>query len=66
MEARILHQLRVRGLYHISMAIEAKPTSKMEKSKLFNRMDEAHGLLCMFIFPDPWFQINACKTPNEI
>jgi hypothetical protein len=63
---RILHQLRGRGLYQISMATEEEPTSAVEKSKFFNHMDEAHGLLCMSISPDLWFHIDACKTPNEI
>jgi hypothetical protein len=48
------------------MATEAKPTSTLEKSKYLNRMDEAHGLLCMAISPDLWFYIDACKTSNDI
>jgi hypothetical protein len=55
-----------KGLYRIAMPTETKPTSTVEKSKYFNRMDEAYGLLCMSISPNLWFHIDACKTPNEI
>jgi hypothetical protein len=63
---RITHMLMGKGLYRIAMATETEPTSAVEKSKYFNRMDEAYGLLCMSISPDLWFHIDACKTPNEI
>jgi hypothetical protein len=63
---RILHQLRNQGLYRLTMATEAEPTSTIEKSKYFNHMDEAHSLLCMSVSLDLWFHIDACTTLNGI
>jgi hypothetical protein len=48
------------------MATKAEPTSTIEKSKYFNRMDEAHDLLYMSVSPDLWFHVDACTTLNGI
>jgi hypothetical protein len=48
------------------MAIETKPTSTNEKSKYFNRMDEAFGLICMSMSLELLFHIESCATPNVI
>ncbi len=48
------------------MATEVEPTSAIEKSKYLNRMDEAHGSICMCISPELQFHLSACNTPNEI
>jgi hypothetical protein len=37
--------LRGRGLYRLTMNIETKPTSTIEKSKYLNLMDEAFGTI---------------------
>jgi hypothetical protein len=66
MEAKNYTPAQGRVLYRISMSMKTKPTSAVEKSKFFNRMDEAHGLLCMSISPYLWFYINACNTTNDI
>jgi len=58
--------LRQKGLYRITMATEVEPTSAIEKSKYLNRMDEAHGSICMCISPELQFHLSACNTPNEI
>jgi hypothetical protein len=63
---KILLQLRGRGLYRMTMAIETKPTSMIEKSKYFNCMDEAFGLICMPISLKLLFHVESCSTPNEI
>jgi hypothetical protein len=47
---RINHMLMGKGLYRIAMATKKEPTL-VEKSKYFNCMDEAYGLLCMSILP---------------
>eukprot|EP00253_Pinus_taeda_P006200 PITA_06200 len=58
--------IRQKGLYRITMAIEVEPTSAIEKSKYLNRMDEAHGSICMCISLELQFHLSACNTPNEI
>jgi hypothetical protein len=58
--------LRGRGLYRLTMAMETKPTSSIEKSKYLNRMDEAYRALCMHMSPELLFHVSTCKTPNEI
>jgi hypothetical protein len=63
---RIIYLLKGRGFYWIPMATDAEPTSKVEKYKFFNHMGEAYNILCMSIYPNLWFHIDACKTPNEI
>ena len=47
------------------MGTEVDPTSTVEKSKYFNRLDEAYGLLCMSILRDILFHIDNLTTPNE-
>jgi hypothetical protein len=59
-EAIIL--LRSKGLYRITMGQEVEPNSAVEKSKYFNRMDEAFGLLCLSMSPDLHFHITSSKT----
>ena len=61
--ARYLHQ---KGLYRITMAAEVEPTLAIEKSKYLNRMDEAHGSICMCISPELQFHLSPYNTPNEI
>jgi hypothetical protein len=63
---KILHQLRCRGLYQITMATEVEPTSAIEKNKYLNRMDEAYGLICISMSLELLFHIEACTTPDEI
>lgn len=48
------------------MIIEVEPNPVVEKSKYFNRMDEAFGLLCLSISLELLFHVEACKTPNDI
>ena len=38
-----------KGLYRVTMAIEADPNAAAEKIKWHNRRDEAYGLLCLSI-----------------
>jgi hypothetical protein len=58
-------QLKIKGLYNLTMATETKPTSALEKTRWANRKDEATGLLLELIFIDLWFHVYACQTPNE-
>ena len=44
--------LREKGLYRVTMAIEAEPNVAAEKIKWHNRRDEAYGLLCLSISRD--------------
>jgi hypothetical protein len=48
------------------MATEIEPALAMEKSKYFNRMDEAFGLICMSISFELLFHIESCNTPNKV
>ena len=42
-------QLRAKGIYRVTMGTEVEPNSVVEKSKYFNRLDEAFVLLCLSI-----------------
>ena len=41
--------LRVKGIYSVTMEIEADPNAATEKIKWHNRRDEAYGVLCLSI-----------------
>ena len=49
--------LRLKGLYRVTMEIEADPNATVEKIKWNNRRDEAYGLLCLSISRDLLFYI---------
>ena len=44
--------LRAKGLYRVTMEIEADPNAATEKIKWHNMRDEAYGLLCLSISGD--------------
>jgi hypothetical protein len=48
------------------MGHEAKPNSAVEKSKYFNKMDEAFGLLFLSMSSVIHFHIAYFKTLNEV
>jgi hypothetical protein len=59
-------QLKRNRLYNLTVATEIEPTSAVEKMRWVNHKDEAIGLLLELISTDLWFQVAACKNPNEI
>jgi hypothetical protein len=59
-------QLRRKGLCNLTIGIETKPTSAIEKMRWVNQKDESTRLLLEFISTNLWFHVAACKTPNEI
>ena len=59
-------QLRSKGLHRVTMVTEVEPKFAVEKSKYFNRLDEAYGWLCMSISRDIFFHIDSLTTPNEV
>ena len=44
-KAKMVIQLRSKGLYRVTMGTENEPNSTVEKDKYFNRLDEAFGML---------------------
>ena len=54
--------LREKGLYIVTMAIEAEPNVAAEKIKWHNMRDEAYGLLCLSISRDLLF--HGLTSPN--
>ena len=58
--------LHSKGLYRVSMALENEPNSVVEKAKWHNRLDEAHGLLCLSIYLDLLFHLDGFTTPNQV
>ena len=48
------------------MGTEVEPNSAIEKSKFFNRLDEAFGMLCLSISKDLLFHVDNLTTPNEV
>ena len=59
-------QLRSKGLYMVTMGTEVEPNSVVEKSKFFNVLDEAFGMLCINILRDLIFHVGSLSTPNEV
>jgi hypothetical protein len=57
--------IQTKELYRLTLNIDTKLTSTIEKSKYLNRMDEALGTICSLISPDLLFHISSRKTPNE-
>ena len=58
--------LREKGLYRVTMEIEAENNVATEKIKWDNRRDEAYGLLCLSISRDLLFHLDGLTSPNEV
>jgi hypothetical protein len=66
---KIILQLRCRGLYQITMAIEVEPDSANEKNDFLNRQDMAIGCICMSVSPELFHQVyeeSQESNPNEL
>ena len=48
------------------MGTKVEPNSVVEKSKFFNRLDEAFGMLCLNILRDLLFHVDRLNTPNQV
>ena len=48
------------------MGTEVEPNSVVEKSKYFNKLDEAYGLLCMRISRYFLFHLDSLTSPKEV
>ena len=48
------------------MGTETEPNSAVEKSKYFNILDEAFGMLCLSISRYILFHVEILTTPNEV
>ena len=48
-------QLCAKGLYRATMDTEEDPNHVVDKARLFNKMDEAFGFLCLSISKDLLF-----------
>ena len=58
-------QLRSKGLYKVTIGTKVQPNYVVEKSKYFNRLDEAFGMLCLSISREIRFHVDRISTPNE-
>ena len=65
-KAKIMIQLNSKGLSRFMMGTETEPKSAVEKSKYFNRLDEAFGMLCLNILRDLLFHVDSLGTSNEV
>jgi hypothetical protein len=48
------------------MDIEVDTTYVIEKNMYLNHMDEAYGLICVFMSPNISFHIESCTIPYDI
>ena len=55
-----------KGIYGVSMALENEPNSVVEKSKWNNRLDEAYGLILLYIYPDILLHLDGLTTRNKV
>ena len=58
--------LREKGIYRVSMEIEADPNAIAGKIKWHNMRDEAYCLLCLSISRDLLFHLDSLTYPNEV
>ena len=58
-------QLRLKFLYRVTMETKTEPNSAVEKSKYFNRMDEAFRMICLSISRDILFHVGSITMSNE-
>ena len=58
--------LRDKGLYRVTMEIEAEYNAAAEKIKWHNRRDESYGILCLSISKDLLFHLDGLTSPNEV
>ena len=61
----VIH-IRSKLLCRVSMGTENETNSNVEKSKYFNRLDEAFRILCFSILTDIIFHVDNITTPNEV
>ena len=59
-------QMRSKCMYKVTMGIEVEPNSVIQKSKFFNRIDEAFGMLCLRISRDLLFHVDIILTHNKL
>ena len=57
--------MRSKGLFRVTMGTEVEPNYPVEKSKFFNRLDEAFGIFCLNILRDLLLHVDRLTTPNE-
>ena len=58
-------QIRLKGLYKVSIGNETDPKFVVENAKYFNKIDEAFGLLCLSSLRNILFHVDSLGTPNE-
>ena len=65
-KAEMMIHIRSKDLYRVTMGTEVKPNSIVEKLKLFSRIDEAFGILCLIISRDLLFHVDILSNPDEL
>ena len=65
-KAEMMIQLRSKGLYRVTMGTKTEPNSVVEKSKYFNRLDDAFKMVCLRILRDILFHVDNTTTPNQL
>ena len=58
--------LRSKGYYRVTLGLELEPNNVAERTKHYNKLDEAYGLLCLSISKDLHFHLSGLKTPKAI
>ena len=65
-KAEMVIQLRAKGLFRVTMGTKVEQKSVVEKSKYFNKLDEAYGLLCLSISREILFHLDSLTSPKEV
>ena len=63
---KMMIEMSSKFLCKVTMGTKVEPNSAIEKSKFFNRLDEAFGILCLRISRDLIFHVDNISTPNEV
>ena len=58
--------LHNKGLFRMTLGIEAEPQQCFDKSKFMNWLDEAFRFMCIHISRDILFHLEGLKTPKEV
>ena len=53
-------------LYRVTMGMDPNPNAAVDKSKYWNKLDEAYGFLRLSISKDLLLHLSVLKTPKEV
>ena len=59
-------QLRAKWIFRVTMGTEVEPNSVVEKDKIFKKLDEAYGFMCLRISRELFLNLDSLTSPKEV